>query len=190
MKSTETYKIIREVVAPGFKANGFKRAKPGALNWIKPLSETTLDSTKPEFFLIWFQILSSGYDPPLGCSFTMDFQISALTTPGAWGVGCVTTRLPNVLTDGELERVRIMQNQVRERLHKPNADHWIYQKKYGDSEHYLSQFDQILAWTHPNYKNMLWFQYQDAADVVTWAEFILELLPTAIERVQQLPRYT
>jgi hypothetical protein len=180
MKSTATYQIIRKILAPSFKEHGFHRSKPGALCWRKPLGAN--------FLVVGFETESAGYDPPRGCSFTMELQISPLAELGAWGEQCVRHRLPNILTDEELEQVRILQNRVRSRLNKPTADHWIYQSKtlrLLGIDHYLSQFEQITAWTHPNYKNMLWFQYQDEADVKMWANFILATLPQALQRMEQ-----
>jgi len=178
MKSAETYKIIRTVVAPWFKSHGFLRSKRGALCWNKKISED-------EFFVIWFQTYPS-YDWAAGGSFTMEFQLSTSAQMGAFGDLCVRHRLPNVMTDGELESVRIMQNKVRSKLIKPSRSHWIYQCRQGMIDHFLGKFEQIESWNQPNYKNLLWFQYKDGQDVNMWAEYILELMPCAIERMETL----
>jgi len=166
MKSTEVYRIARQIIAPWCKEHGFKRTKDGMLGWYKPVGD--------KFLVFWFQV-GTRWDDLAGSSFIVEFQVSERPLIGD-GLN-LRWRLPRFLDEEELERVRRMQNAVIAKLEKPDLSYCI--SKCGPYQNvinwYLAEFD-LVAKTYSQ-RDDIWLRYKEEKDVERWAEFVKGVLP-------------
>jgi hypothetical protein len=68
VKSTDAYRVIRPVIAPWCKAEGFSRTPGGMLGWQRRQAE--------EHLVFWFQCSRDGWDDYAGSKFIVEFQLS------------------------------------------------------------------------------------------------------------------
>ncbi|MCI0631607.1 MAG: hypothetical protein L0Y44_13235 [Phycisphaerales bacterium] len=168
MKSTEVYKLIREVIGPWCKEQGFKRTTGGMLGWHRPHADQQL--------VFWFQCSQDGWDPYTGSKFILEFQVAGDPQPGASGAR--RYRLPYFLSEAELEEVRAIQNSVIAGLPPPPKDYYVFGLGAATSEWYRGKFQPVPE----PYRNQddIWLRYHTPADVRRWADFVLAVLPTSI----------
>lgn len=173
MKSTEVYKLIREVVGPWCKDQGFKRTSGGLLGWHRPERNGHL--------VFWFQCWKSGWDPYPGSSFITEFQFADDPRPGAAING--RHRLPWFLNESELQEALAIQNSVIGALPAPPPDYVIL--TFGDAiaGWYKKQFLPVQK----DYSKTddIWMRYHALEDVQRWAKFLLPVLPKAIAAMCQ-----
>jgi hypothetical protein len=167
MKSTEVYRLIREVIGPWCKEEGFKRTAGGMLEWHRPHAGQHL--------VFWFQCGKDGWDPYAGSQFTVEFQVSGDTRPGAAGI---RHRLGYFLSEAEREEIRAIQNTVIAALSPPPRDHLAFGLGSAISEWYSGKFRPVTE----SYKGMadIWLRYHTPAHVRRWADFVLAVLPRLI----------
>ena len=167
MKSTEVYSVIRQVLAPWCKEQGFKRTEGGMLGWYKPFGD--------QFIVFWFQVSRDGWDKYACSKFILEFQVSAKPVIGA---GHQRWRLPKFLNADELEHVRRMQNVVIAKLEKPDRGYYIFQLGDDVVKWYLAKFHLV----HERYSSTddIWLRYKDREDVERWAVFVKGVLPKVI----------
>ena len=172
MKSTEVYRIIREVIGPWCKTHGFKRTKGGMLGWYKPVGTS--------FLVFWFQCGPRHWDDFEGSGFIVEFQASDEPVIGQGGPGCKRERLPELLNDEQLENLRRIQNRVIAQLSPPPKTHPVFQISPEYTRMVLKEFQPVA-------KNALnihqfWHRYYTVEDVRRWAALILDLLPDTLKR--------
>jgi len=173
MRSAEVYKEARRVLAPWCKQRSFKRISGGMLGWVKPKDDN--------YILFWLQCNWYGWDSYAGSSFVVDFKFSSSPQIGVFGADLVWHRLPYFLTDKELERVREMQNRVIGKLQEPPSDYFILKLEDPFPKWYLEKFKPVeRPYTS---RDDIWLRYKDANDVRMWSEFLVEVLPKAIEKL-------
>lgn len=169
MKSTEVYSVIRQVLAPWCKEQGFRRTAGGMLGWYMPIGD--------QYMVFWFQVSREGWDEYAGSKFIVEFQIAAKPVIGA-GPHKQGGRLPKFLNADDLGRVRHMQNAVIAKLNKPNRSYHIF--RLGDEvvNWYLAKFNPIAE----PYSNTddIWLRYREKEDVERWAIFVKGLLPKVV----------
>ncbi len=175
MKSTEVYRIIRDVIAPWCKTQGFKRTKGGMLGWYKPVGN--------KFLVFWFQCSMDGWDNFAGSRFVVDTQLSDEPIVGS---SIQHQRLPHFLDDAQLEQVRQIQNMVTERLKAPPETYFVLHISPSVREWYLAKFQPITR----KYANTddIWLRYFFPEDVRRWAEFALDHLPSILESFATNPQ--
>ncbi len=170
MKSTVTYKTLRDVVAPWTKTAGFKRAGGGMLSYVRAAPG------EAGFHTFWFQCSQDGWDAFAGSKFTLEFQEASEPEPGRAGR---QSRFTPLLTADEREQVRFLQNIVIKKLRRPPHDHWAHTLDGETKRWYFAKFDLI----HDPFgaADDIWMRYGDEADVRRWAEFLVPLLPRMLE---------
>jgi hypothetical protein len=169
VKSTDVYRTAREILAPWFKAEGFKRTRGGMLGWYKPVGD--------QYLLVWLQLSTDGWDTYAGSEFTVEFQRSGRPVIGE---GLVRNRLVGLLTIAELEEARHRQNRVVSKLTKPPPDHDTLRIAPNVAEWYCAKFQPV---SEPYRRtDDVWLRYKDEEDVRMWAQFLLRVLPAARER--------
>lgn len=171
MKSTDVYRVLREIVGPWAKASGFKRGPGGMLAYWRP------GKAEAEALTFWFQCSQDGWDAYAGSKFTLELQRSDDPRPGA---GRKRARVGKLLLPEERERFRMLQNQVISRLRRPPAEHLIFALQPEVGRGYLSKFEVV---EHPyGLQEDVWMRYAGEADVRAWAVLAIEVLPALIER--------
>lgn len=176
MKSTEVYRIARQVLAPWCKEHGFRRTKGGVRGWYKPIGE--------KFIVFWFQVSQDGWDEYAGSKFTVEFQISDEPVIGA-GEPNQRWRLPKFLNEDELEAVRGMQDAVIAKLEKPSRSYFIFQLADDVVSWYLAKFERVIE----PYRRTddIWLRYKDEEDVERWAVFVKGKLPGVVRFLSNAP---
>lgn len=169
MKSTLTYKTLRDVVGPWTKTAGFKRAGGGMLSYVR-------GAPGAGFHTFWFQCSRDGWDGFAGSKFTLEFQEASEPEPGHSGR---RSRFIPLLTADEREQVRSLQNVVIKKLRLPPRDHWAHTLDGETKKLYFAKFDLIRDPLGAN--DDVWMRYADEADVRRWADFLVRLLPRMIE---------
>lgn len=172
MKSNEVYRVLRAAIGPWAKAQGFGRAKSGMLAFVRP--------EPPGFLLFWCQCSQDGWDRYGGSKFTVEFQVSAVDEPGAGGANVKRRRLAALLSANDLERVRPIQNDVIRKLPPPDPE---YVAAFPDDVRswYLAKFaPEVARYTAAT---DLWLRYHGEQDVKRWADFLAEVLPSAVVRM-------
>ena len=172
MRSTEVYRVSREVLAPWCKAQGFRRARSALLGWYK--------SADDQYLAFWLRVSQEGWDPYAGSKFTVELQLSERPE---LGYGLLRLRLLELLTDLELAEVWRMQNLVIAKLGKPPTDYRALHIDDDVREWYLQKFEPVAeSYTR---SDDTWLRYADEEDVRMWAQFLLRSLPGAVERFHQ-----
>ena len=173
MKSTDTYRIIRQVIGPWCKQNAFRKGPGGMLCYVRPQDSRSV--------VFWFQCAQVGWDAYAGSSFVVEFQFSTLARPGAFGDDCVRDRLPGFLDKLDLERIRQMQNDVIKKLKLPPEDYYMLAVPENVKRWYLDKFKPVeLPFKR---SGDIWLRYHDEEDLTMWAEFVLERLPKVLARL-------
>jgi hypothetical protein len=90
------------------------------------------------------------------------------------------SRLPHFLNAADLEQVRAIQNDVIVRLPRPPRNHWIYGEDARTIEWYEARFVPMRQPYSPGYD--IWLRYHSPEDVRPWAEFVLSVLPKAVDQ--------
>jgi hypothetical protein len=170
MKSSEVYRLVREVFNPWAKEAGFKRGRGGMLTYARP------DSDRTTFETFWFQCSQEGWDPFAGSKFTLEFQKA--TDPGP-GHGTDRARFNRLLSASEREHVRSLQNVVIRKLRRSPHDHWAYSAADDLRRWYLARSDEDRDPSRES--DDLWLRYGDEADVQAWAQFLLPLVPKLLD---------
>jgi hypothetical protein len=171
MKSPEVYALLKVVLAPWFKENGFKRAK-GLLSWARPAGDSHT--------VVWCQISQNGWESHAGSKFVVEFQRSAAPVVGAHPGGRM--RLASLLTSDEREQVRAIQNLVISSLTPPPPSHPYLHISASVSKWYLEQFERV-AEPYPD-RYDVWLRYAAPEHVNQWASFILEKLPKCVAAME------
>ena len=174
MQSTEAYRVVREVVGPWCRVQGFRRTKSAFPGWYKPVTD--------RFLVFWFQCDKRGWDNFAGSKFTVEFQLGSEPGIGTMRVGENRKRLPQFLDNKELEKMREIQNNVILRLRRPPSNHPALHISPEISAVYLEKFKPD---TKP-YKSSddIWLRYYTDRDVKRWAEFVLAQLPLIVARFE------
>jgi hypothetical protein len=173
VKSTEVYRVIKRVVGPWCKQNGFRKGPGGMLCYVK--------QQDARHVVFWFQCSQDGWDAYAGSKFVVEFQFSALGRPGAFGDDCVRDRFSHVLDESDLERVRQMQNQVISKLTLAHDEYFIWKMSDGVRSWYLDKFKPVERRYEAD--DDIWLRYKDEDDVTNWSEFVLEMLPKVLARL-------
>ncbi len=175
MRSTEVYRTAREILAPWCKSGGFKRAKTVMLGWHRP--------TDGDYLTFWLQVSQDGWNAYAGSRFTVEFELSEEPVVGT---GRIHQRLFDLLTDCELRRATDLQNAVIAKLERPPPEYDVLHMGEAIAEWYLGKFEPVREpYTR---RDDTWLRYADADDGRTWALFILDVLPGAIDRFVSHPR--
>ena len=161
--SKDMYKILRETLAPGLKAAGYKRTTGGMLGWSKPVQDRHLS--------FWFQCDKYGWFQDFGSKVTLEFQMSEDPSPGS-GRWDQRERFAKFLRSSERELVREMNNRVIRSLPKPSAANPIFSL----SEELRKRF--MLGYSlrnEPYTENEdVWLHYFTTDDVQCWGKFFAE----------------
>ena len=169
MKSTEVYKILREVLAPWCREHGFKRIKSGMLGWHKRIGQ--------EYLVFWFQCSRDGWDEYAGSKFIVEFQ---LASEPVIGIGRNRKRLPALLSKTQLDQVLKIQNEVISKLSPPHNAYIALHFSSDNAEYYLARFKPEKR----SYRNNddIWLRYHDEENVKKWGLFIKDNLPVILSR--------
>jgi hypothetical protein len=171
MKSQQLYSILREHLAPLFKANGFKRAKT-MLSWVRPRGELYIG--------VWCQADQRGWDTYAGSKFVVEFQLGNAPRIG-WNTIC-RQRIGRMLSTAEREEVRTIQNEVITSLHRPPRSYAGLNVCEEVSVVYLKDFNSI---DQPySERDDIWFRYASQEDVDRWAKFLTAKLPDCFRQVE------
>jgi hypothetical protein len=173
MKSTDVYRVIRGVIGPWCKQNGFRKGPGGMLCYVRPQDT--------RFLLFWFQCSQDGWDAFAGSKFVVEFQFSTLDRLGAFEDECVRDRFPHFLDVPDLKRIREMQNIVIGKLPPPPEDYFMLHAGDKLKNWYLDKFKLVERDYKPD--DDIWLRYHDEEDVISWSEFVLEMLPKVLARV-------
>ncbi|MFT3947843.1 MAG: hypothetical protein QM763_12815 [Agriterribacter sp.] len=166
MKSTEVYREINSIVFPTLKSNGFKKTKSGMLGFYKKL--------KSHYFIIWFQCSQDGFDQYAGSKFIVETQIGNTAEIGA---GLHRHRIPYFLTESELDKIKITENEIKDKLHKPPKTHFIFTMSEDVQKWYKKKFEKDNT-TYTNSSD-IWFIYFDTIDIHKW----VRILEPIIDRI-------
>ncbi len=129
------------------------------------------------YLTFWLQVSQDGWGAYAGSKFTVEFQLSDRPEVGT---GWVRQRLFGLLTDPELEQATDLQNAVISKLERPPPEYYALHINEGVTEWYLRKFEPVSElYTRGD---DAWLRYTDEEDVRTWALFLLDVLPGAIDR--------
>jgi hypothetical protein len=140
------------------------------------LGYSRLAAVESTFHTFWFQCSQDGWDPHAGSKFTLEFQDSSEPKPGT---GRRRFRFLALLTPGERDEVRSLQNQVIKKLRPPPQNHWVHTLDASTRKWYFAKFDLIRD--PLGELDDVWMRYADEADVRRWADFLVSVLPQLIE---------
>lgn len=172
MKSIEVYRIAREAFTPWCTAAGFCQTKSNMPGWYK--------HTDAGYLIFWLQVSQDSWDPYAGSKFVVEFQLAERPEIGH---GQLRLRLPQLLSDPELEEVRRMQNLVIAKLSIPPMDYYAWHINEDVSEAYRRKFEPVAEpYTR---SDDVWLRYAEEEDVRLWVQFLLRTLPTVIERFER-----
>ena len=167
MIATEVYKIIRSVVGPWFKENGFKVAKD-YLTYRKPVGG--------RHFVVRFQCHHQGWEKHKGSKFTVFADV--VDDPDEdW---TQLRRLTQYLGFEQLEFIRARQNRILAAIPQPPADYIKqmvvgFERTFRDAKPYIDIY--LGDWkpvTQPyNSNDDVWFRYFTEEDVRAWAILLL-----------------
>lgn len=176
MTASEAYKLLRSVVGPWYKRNGFKVAN-GYLTYVKPLGGR-------HFYVRW-QCNSHGWDKHKGSSFAI--FIGFADRPDI-DVGPLR-RLTEYLGLEQLELVRARQNRVLASIPQPPADYIQmmvagFEKTFRDPKPYIDIY--LEGWrpvSRPYTRSDdIWFRYFTQADVRAWAIMLQQYVEGIYQR--------
>ncbi len=168
MTANEVYKLLRPIVGPWFRANGFKLSK-GYLTYQKPVGDS--------YLCFRIQCNSSGWEKYKGSSLMIAVQVSDQREidETAW------RRLTAYLTFEQLEFIRARQNQVLASIPQPPVP-WIktivsaFEKSFRDPQPYIDAY--LSDWRPINKpyapSDQIWFRYFTKEDVRAWALLLLK----------------
>ncbi len=163
MTANETYKILRPILGPWFRSNGFKVAK-GYLTYQKRMGSRYLN--------VRFQCNSHGWEKHKGSSFTVFMEYTDTQDIEYANL----RRLTDYLAFEQLEFIRARQNRILESIPQPPADYIqtmisAFEKTFRDPQPYVDAY--LKDWkpvTHPyTAADDIWFRYFTEADVRSWA---------------------
>lgn len=169
MDSIETYREIRTLVAPWFKANGFKRAKSSIPAYQKQVDKRIL--------LIWFRVNRFGWGEAMGYDFVVKCQLSKSEKVDDDSASCIIADLKCFLTRAEFEEARRIQRRILESI-KPRSTDRISQELWKLS----NEMENESTHEHLNYR----FMHYDVDDLKDWLEFILPALPRIENEISKL----
>jgi len=176
MTASETYKLLRRVVGPWYKRNGFKLAK-GYLTYQKALGA--------KFFNVRWQCNSHGWEKFKGSSFAIHIDFS----DGSNLDSAPLRRLTEYLGFEQLELIRARQNRVLASIPPPPADYVQsmvagFEKTFRDPKPYIDLY--LKGWasvSRPYRRNDdIWFRYFTEADVRAWAIMLQQHVEGIYER--------
>lgn len=164
MIAKEVYRVLKQVLSPWFKANGFKLGKESALTYVKRIDQ--------EVFVVRFQCHHHGWEKHKGSKFTVWIG------RGNDQDGCCNpeSRLTRLMSFEALELVRARQNRVLRSVPPPPPEYINemrigFEKVFADPKPYFDIF--LSDWKvidHPySSSDDIWFRYFCADDVRTWA---------------------
>ena len=166
MKSSEVYALLRSEIAPWAKAQSFKRAKP--VLWTRQHGDTQTS--------FWLQIaVQDSWDPYAGSMFTVNFTHGSLP-PRPFD------RIGRLLDNEGLERLRVIQDSVISSLSRPPADYDKLHVSQQVTDWYLAKFnpiEQAYSGTED-----IWLRYHEPEHVQAWGRFIVDVLPSCIQRIE------
>jgi hypothetical protein len=163
MTASEAYKLLRSVVGPWYKRNGFRLAR-GYLTYQKPLGG--------RHFNVRWQCNSHGWDKHKGSSFAVFVGF----TDDEDADCAPLQRLTEYLTPEQLELVRARQNRVLASIPQPPPEHIgmmvaAFEKSFRDPQPYIDIY--LEGWrpvTRPYIRaDDIWFRYFSQAHVRAWA---------------------
>jgi len=164
VRAKETYALLKAVVGPWFKQQGFRVAKSSYLTYQKPVGS--------EFFTLRFQCHHQGWEKHKGSRFTVFLQLA----PEQDFRSMHANRLTRYLTVAELELIRARQNRVLRAIPAPPPEYVnemvaAFQKSFRDPKPYIDIF--LKDWqpvTRPYCADDdIWFRYFCEDDVRSWA---------------------
>jgi hypothetical protein len=165
--ATEVYKILRQVVGPWFRDNGFKTAKD-YLTYRKPAGD--------RYFVVRFQCHHQGWEKHKGSKFT----VFALLSDDAELEAINRGRLTEHLGLEQLEFIRARQNRVLASIPPPPADYVQqmvagFERTFKDPKPYIDIY--LADWkpvTRPyRASDDIWFRYYTGEDVKSWGMILL-----------------
>ncbi len=161
MKSTEVYKEISKIIFPNLQSKGFKKTKSGMVGFYKQLKEL--------YLVIWFQCSRDGFDQFAGSKFIVEIQISETNEIGSASV--VRQRIPFFLTDKDFDNITKIENEIKDKLQKPQKSYFIFSLLDGIQNWYKKKFEKTT--TKYNNESDIWFVYYDKADIKKWTRLII-----------------
>ena len=165
MIAKETYKVIRSIVGPWFRRNGFKLGKSSYLTYQKAIGD--------KLFLVRFQCHHHGWEKHKGSSFTVWLQFS----PEQDLAHMMANRLTSYLALPELEYMRARQNRVLGAIPPPPPE-YINEMVVGFKKVFRYHAQQYIDIYLSDWKLVdkpyaatsdIWFRYLTEDDVHSWA---------------------
>jgi hypothetical protein len=166
--------VLRANLGPWFKAEAFTPSEHTPLGW------------RRRSLLVWCQCDRWGWDQYVGSGVYLNFQTS--DSDRAWE-GPVR-RLPEFLTDDELEIVRDLQDRVVPKRRLPPRDYLqTLRRVFAGSpdadrlvETYLAQFipDDRPYVRHQDFT----LRYMDIDDLTAWCDFLRPLLTRIVKQAE------
>lgn len=158
--SKDMYGILRDALAPGLKAAGFKRTSGGMLGWYKPVDGRYLS--------FWFQCDRYGWFQDFGSKFTLELQMADDPRPACGGL-LDRKRFATFLSDAELELVRALNNDVLRSLPAPSPDNPVLLLGEEEQKRFMSGYQPHVE---PYVAGQdVWLHYFTVRHVETWAAF-------------------
>lgn len=190
MKAKELYRELEKGLGSWLIAHGFRKQRASRLTFQR-LVEGKYQS-------VWFQCDKYGWDSYAGGEFFANFTVSESPDPESGARR--DERLNYFLTDIELARARKFRDEIVERIPRPpesyfaNLEAAFSRSVTPESAASLIQTvrDRFEPEPMPYRRNQDFrMRYWKPEDVAGWAEFIVAVLPRAIEEMQtwSLPEY-
>jgi len=181
MTANETYKVLRSVLGPWFRDNGFKGAK-GYLTYQRRAGEKCLT--------VRFQCHHQGWDKYKGSSFAVFVHLS--NDPAIEYVNL--RRLTEYLSLGDLEFIRARQNRILASIPQPPAEHIKaivsgFEKAFRDPQPYIDIY--IRDWkpvARPySPSDDIWLRYFSEDHVRSWAILLHKYLQNVHDNLADMP---
>ncbi|WP_136413891.1 hypothetical protein [Herbaspirillum sp. ST 5-3] len=179
MKAKDTYRVLRSVLGPWFKENGFKSQSSS-----NPVYQRQVG---PDFFVVKIRCHHDGWNPYKGSKFSVWIRSGPDPTldDGA------QFQLANYLSLPELEYIRARQNRILQNIPPPPPDYINdmvkgFEKVFKNPTTYIAYFLEDWKQVSRPYsrEDHVWFRYFSEEDVRSWAILVHNHVRAIHERWQ------
>lgn len=168
LKAAEFHRLARQELGPMLAELGFKRiSRTSIASWARPEGN--------QWLVMWLQPSQS--NDPYGPGFKFTAELALSSRPEA-GLDGYRERLPTLLTNGQREELRHLENRALAKLPPPDRE-------------YALNLGPLREWWLAGWKPRVapydegedvWFRHGDEADLRSLMAFFVLVLPGAIDR--------
>lgn len=175
MKSTDVYKIFDTHLRSDLKSSKYNKAKSSILGYSKKIGAHYLN--------FWVQCSRDGFDKYVGSKFIIQFSISI--TAEILYSGLAGGRIPKYFTTEELEKVRLIQNNIIRGLTNPPLSYFPDSTPTDTDKWFLKKFEPV---NEPfTSTSDIWFCYKTESDVEEWCRYLKQIILRTLTMLEAKP---